>query len=370
MRAVLAIPTMCVAAQAITLVLSPAGAISGPTGDTVGCGFTIANSSGNWIEITSANFCSGSSGVSTAWGDPGLGTFADIVSGHNDIVAGPDPDSPSAPQPFSARLDVQTTSSWAPPPRRRAFGWPSPDAWPGLATPCRSTLRRPARPPRRKPAFRFPLRPCVFFWPSSVCIDSMNVTACYFADTMADENTEIARGLRRSDPGLLDSLIEKYQHRLLRYLVHLTGRRELAEDIFQETWMRVLERGRQYDGRHEFGAWLYAIARNLAIDDLRRRRPATLVGLENGHDAAPCDLPAAGLPSALDLTMRRERSEQISAGMQHIAAEYREVLVLRFQEELSLQEIAGVTGAPLSTVKSRIYRGLGALQQWLKGARS
>jgi len=54
------------------------------------------------------------------------------------------------------------------------------------------------------------------------------------------ENVEIARGLRRRDPDLLDRLIERYQHRLLRYLVFLTGNRELAEDIFQETWIRVM----------------------------------------------------------------------------------------------------------------------------------
>ena len=52
------------------------------------------------------------------------------------------------------------------------------------------------------------------------------------------ENVEIARGLRRRDPDLLDRLIERYQHRLLRYLVFLTGNRELAEDVFQETWIR------------------------------------------------------------------------------------------------------------------------------------
>ena len=71
----------------------------------------------------------------------------------------------------------------------------------------------------------------------------MNATACYFVSAMADENTEIARGLRRRDPDLLDHLIEKYQHRLLRYLLYLTGRREMAEDFFQETWIRVLASG-------------------------------------------------------------------------------------------------------------------------------
>jgi len=196
----------------------------------------------------------------------------------------------------------------------------------------------------------------------------MNATTCYFVSAMADENTEIARGLRRRDPDLLDRLIEKYQHRLLRYLVSLTGRRELAEDFFQETWIRVLERGRQYDGRHEFSTWLFTIARNLVIDHLRRKQPASLDTLAD-DDSTPFDLPATGQPSAFDATVQREQNEKISAGMQQIATEYRETLVLRFQEGMSLEEIARVTGAPLGTVKSRIYRGLSALEPWVKGAR-
>ena len=197
----------------------------------------------------------------------------------------------------------------------------------------------------------------------------MNATACYFLNTMVDENTEIAVGLRRRDPDLLDHLIEKYQHRLLRYLVYLTGRRELAEDLFQETWIRVLERGRQYDSRHEFSTWLFTIARNLVIDNSRRKQPASLDSMADGEDAAPFELPATGQPSAFDATVQREQSEKISAAMLQISAEYRETLVLRFQEGMSMDEIAQVTGAPVGTVKSRIYRGLSALEPWVKGAR-
>ena len=197
----------------------------------------------------------------------------------------------------------------------------------------------------------------------------MNATACNFVSVMADENTEIARGLRRRDPDLLDRLIEKYQHRLLRYLDYLTGRREMAEDFFQETWIRVLERGHQYDGRHEFSTWLFTIAHHLVIDNQRRRQPASINCQTDGDEVAPFDLPATGQASAFDLTVQREQNEEISAGMRHLASEYREALVLRFQEGMSLDEIARATGAPLGTVKSRIYRGLSALEPWVKGAR-
>ena len=88
---------------------------------------------------------------------------------------------------------------------------------------------------------------------------------------MQRENAAIARGLKRKDPELLDQLIELYQHRLLRYLLFLTGKREVAEDLFQETWMRVLLRGAQYNGKARFDTWLFTIARNLVIDLSRKR---------------------------------------------------------------------------------------------------
>ena len=102
----------------------------------------------------------------------------------------------------------------------------------------------------------------------------MNAIVYCFANAMESDTSAIARGLRRRDPDLLDRLIEQYQHRLLRYLVYLAGNRELAEDLFQETWIRVLERGHQSDGTHEFSTWLYAVARNLTIAELRYNQAA------------------------------------------------------------------------------------------------
>src|SRR6267378_3352290 len=71
--------------------------------------------------------------------------------------------------------------------------------------------------------------------------------ALFFSTLMSDDAKSIARGLQKRDPDLLDRLIEQYQYRLFRYLVYISGNRERAEDFFQETWIRVLERGHQYD---------------------------------------------------------------------------------------------------------------------------
>lgn len=177
----------------------------------------------------------------------------------------------------------------------------------------------------------------------------MNAAAHYFMNAMESEASAIARGLRRRDPELLDRLIEQYQHRLLRYLVYLAGNRELAEDLFQETWIRVLERGHQYDGKHEFSTWLYAVARNLTIDYLRKKSPLSLNGLMEDEEHAPLE-PADTRPLAWEVVQQHQQAERISEALVSIPAEYRETVVLRFQEELALDEIAEITGAPLGTV--------------------
>ena len=197
----------------------------------------------------------------------------------------------------------------------------------------------------------------------------MNAIAYYFVNAMESETSAIARGLRRRDPDLLDRLIEQYQHRLLRYLVYLSGNRDLAEDLFQETWIRVLERGHQYDGKHEFSTWLYAVARNLTIDYLRKKSPVSLDGMMEDEERSPLE-PVDTRPMAWEVVQQHEQSERVSAALVSIPAEYREAVVLRFQEGLALNEIATVTGARLGTVKSRLYRGLNMLMSRLKGAQA
>ena len=190
----------------------------------------------------------------------------------------------------------------------------------------------------------------------------------FFSTLMGDEAKSIARGLQRRDPDMLDRLIEQYQYRLFRYLVYVTGNKERAEDFFQETWIRVLERGHQYDGRSKFEAWLFAIARHLVIDWQRSKKPQSLDTLTDPEQEHPLQLADEKDPSPLHQVLSQETEENVQASLQKIPAIYREVLVLRFQEELQIEEMAGVLSVPLSTVKSRLYRGLEALREALRGA--
>jgi RNA polymerase sigma-70 factor, ECF subfamily len=186
-----------------------------------------------------------------------------------------------------------------------------------------------------------------------------------FAAVMTDETQTLAQGLSRRDPGLLDHLIELYQHRLYRYLLFLTGNPALAEDLFQETWIRVLERGHQYNAKSKFESWLFAIARNLVIDVSRRKKMPSLEDLGDKDSNQPFDPPDEHSISALQLLVSRENQQAVQLSLLKIPAYYREVLLLRFHEEMGLEEIAAMMSTPVSTVKSRLYRGLAALKSAL-----
>lgn len=185
------------------------------------------------------------------------------------------------------------------------------------------------------------------------------------------ESAAIARGLKRRDPDLLDRLIDQYQHRLMRYLIFLCGKQEVAEDLFQETWVRVLLRGTQYNGSARFDTWLFTIARNLVIDLSRKKTMASLDHMQDpeGEDERPFEI-ADETPSQLEAFLQKENAAEVATVLLQMEPCNREVLTLRFHEEMSLDEIAVVTRAPLSTVKSRLYRGLAALKPELVRLRS
>jgi RNA polymerase sigma-70 factor, ECF subfamily len=179
------------------------------------------------------------------------------------------------------------------------------------------------------------------------------------------ESLSVAEGLKHQRAGLLEELIVRYQHRLMRYLLYLTGNRETSEDLFQEVWMRVLVRGGQFNGKARFETWLFTIARNLVIDHQRKRTMNSLDELVEGatDDDRPMSFELADdEPTPFDRVANLEDREQIAAALLELDTLHREVLVLRFHEELSLEEIAKVTRAPLSTVKSRLYRGLAMIK--------
>jgi RNA polymerase sigma-70 factor, ECF subfamily len=181
------------------------------------------------------------------------------------------------------------------------------------------------------------------------------------------DNARIVSGLQVQSPELLHELIDVYQHRLMRYLTHLTGRKDEAEDLFQEVWLRVLRSGSSYNGTAPFDSWLFTIARNLFFDLKRRHRPVvSLEEMNQTEDGLSLFEVAEGRPSPLEQFQTLEDAESLNRAIVTLSAEQREVLRLRYQEELALNEIAFLTHASLSTVKSRVYRAVAALKSQLQ----
>ena len=162
--------------------------------------------------------------------------------------------------------------------------------------------------------------------------------------------------LRRGDLDALTALMARYQNRLYRYLLRIVRERAEAEDLFQQTWLRVAQKIQSFDPRRNFDAWLFTLARNLALDHLRRVRPESLD--EPLSENFPID--------TLDRAIEEQRASRLIAAMNEIPVAFREVLTLRFEEEMKLEEIAEIQGVPLSTVKSRLHRSMDRIRLLLE----
>lgn len=174
--------------------------------------------------------------------------------------------------------------------------------------------------------------------------------------------------LRRGDLNALAELVTRYQNRLYRYLLRMVRQPAEAEDLFQQTWLRVVEKIRSFDTSRNFDAWLFTLARNLAIDHLRRIHPRSLdEPLANSwHGETVADRVPCEDETPFDHALAAERRMKIGEAMEGLPMIYREVLTLRFEDEMKIEEIAQVTAVPLSTVKSRLRRSLEQLRYALE----
>src|ERR1700677_1766751 len=126
--------------------------------------------------------------------------------------------------------------------------------------------------------------------------------------SMGSDTEQIALGVRQGNVVVLEALVEQYQYRLVRYLFYLLGRRDEVDDLVQETWLRVLERGSSYDGRRRFEPWLFRVARNTALDAMRKR---PMFSLDPKRHEGVRPSPASNAPSPFTLAARTEGADRL-----------------------------------------------------------
>jgi RNA polymerase sigma-70 factor, ECF subfamily len=169
------------------------------------------------------------------------------------------------------------------------------------------------------------------------------------------DRDDVAR-LRRGDTAGLAGLLSRHQDRLFRYLLRLVGDEAVAEDTFQQTWVKVAEQIGRFDRTRPFAPWLFTVARNLALDHLRRRQPDSL------EDVPEPLAPGGPDGDPLAHAVATERGARLADAVAGMAPLDREVLSLRFEEELDLPQLASTLGVPVPTAKARLYRALARLR--------
>jgi RNA polymerase sigma-70 factor (ECF subfamily) len=179
---------------------------------------------------------------------------------------------------------------------------------------------------------------------------------------------DLLGSLQAGDTESLGALVARWEQPLYRFVYRLLPRREEAQDICQETFLRILRKSHHFRKGGKFSTWMYQIALNLCRDHARRRRRLGTVFTEGPFEEdwtpAPESRPGgSGDPSKV--VERRENREAVGRALESIPAEQREVLVMKEFEGMKFREIATIVGCPESTVKSRMYYGLRGLRDAL-----
>lgn len=181
------------------------------------------------------------------------------------------------------------------------------------------------------------------------------------------EDVELVRQAMAGSQQAYTLIVTRYQRPVFSLVRRMVGDSAVAEDVAQEVFLKAFRALESFDQRKKFSSWLFKIAHNSAIDQLRRRQVDT-IALETTDSEQP-DLVAVIADSSSESPAarmeRRDLAEAIEAAIGSLRPDYREVVQLRFQEGLAYEEIAEVVGLPLGTVKTHIFRARKAMVRHL-----
>jgi RNA polymerase sigma-70 factor (ECF subfamily) len=187
---------------------------------------------------------------------------------------------------------------------------------------------------------------------------------------MTQERTdeELLAAYQQGDPGAFEGLLRRHRAPLFTFLLRMLGDREKAEDLAQETFLRIVKGAQAWEHRARFQTWLFTIARNLCVDRARFRRTDSL-DAQGPDDEPPLvdSVPGREIDPARGAESARLRPLLMKA-LLSIPQEQREVFVLREQAGIPFREIAEILGVNENTAKSRMRYALEGLRKALEAA--
>jgi RNA polymerase sigma-70 factor (ECF subfamily) len=170
---------------------------------------------------------------------------------------------------------------------------------------------------------------------------------------------------RDGDPEAFEALLGRYRRPVFNFVLRFVRERGRAEELYQDVWLKVIERCDDFRGDAKFSTWLYTIARNLCVDHRRKMRfraHAPLHGPNPGPGPSGEERWVNPGPSAEEAAMAGRMGQRIAQAVQALPPEQREVFLLRQLQGLPFHEIAEIVGTPTNTVKSRMRYALERLQ--------
>jgi RNA polymerase sigma-70 factor (ECF subfamily) len=181
---------------------------------------------------------------------------------------------------------------------------------------------------------------------------------------MSPSDEELVERFQNGEGSAFDTLVRRWERKLQGAIYRLVGPGEDVRDLSQETLLKAYRGLGTFKKEARFSSWLYQIALNVCRDRMRRSRGKSYVSFDELSETGETG-PGVPAPSALDLIEARDLSRQVAAAVAALPAAQREVVVLKEYQGLTFVEIAEALDVPLSTVKTRLYRGLGQLRQQL-----
>lgn len=181
-----------------------------------------------------------------------------------------------------------------------------------------------------------------------------------------DDDTLTVRKVLKGDANAFSSLVGKYQRPIFNFIYRFFGSYDLASELAQDTFLKCFQSLRSFDQERKFSTWLYTIAKNICIDEYKRRKHNNPLYLEDLPETAERVRPSGGATNPQLQCILREEGARLMEAISSLEPEKKVALILHYFQGLSYNEIAETLDIPLSTVKIRIFRAKRSLLKMLE----